>query len=67
MLFSDYMNGLPNMKVEEINKIAELTCSSPISVYNWIACKTDPPAIKKKIIAEYLGKSVEELFSKEND
>lgn len=62
MVFSEYMNSLPNMKVEEINKIAELTCSSTISVYNWIAGKTDPPAIKKKTIAEYLGKTVEELF-----
>lgn len=62
MVFSEYMNNLPNMKVEEISKIAELTCSSTISVYNWIAGKTDPPAIKKKAIAEYLGKNVEELF-----
>lgn len=37
MVFSDYMNGLPNKKVEEIQKIAELTCSSTMSVYRWIS------------------------------
>ena len=55
MLFSEYVNSLPNLKVEEIKKIAELTCSSTISVYNWVAGKTEPPLVKKKIIAEYLG------------
>lgn len=62
MVFSEYMNDLPNLKVETINKIAERTCSSTISVYNWIAGKSSPPMIKKKIIAEILGKNVEELF-----
>ena len=62
MVFSDYMNGLPNLKVEEIKKIAEITCSSEISVYKWIAKTIDPPMVKKKIIAEYLGKTIEELF-----
>ena len=51
MLFSEYVNSLPNLKVEEIKKIAELTCSSTISVYNWVAGKTEPPLVKKKIIA----------------
>lgn len=62
MIFSDYMNGLPNKKVEEIQKIADLTCSSTLSVYRWIAGTADPPLIKKKIIANYLGKNIEELF-----
>jgi hypothetical protein len=62
MVFSDYMNSLPNLKVEEIKKIAELTSSSEISVYKWIAKTIDPPLVKKKIIANYLGKSVDELF-----
>lgn len=67
MLFSEYVNSLPNLKVEEIKKIAELTCSSTISVYNWVAGKTEPPLVKKKIIAEYLGKPLEELFPAECD
>lgn len=48
MIFSDYMNGLPNKKVEEIQKIADLTCSSTLSVYRWIAGTAEPPLIKKK-------------------
>lgn len=66
MVFSDYMNSLPNLKVEEIKKIAELTSSSEISVYRWIAKAIDPPMVKKKIIADYLDKSVEELFPNNN-
>lgn len=56
------MNSLPNVKTEEIKKISELTCSTPITVYRWISGEINPPMVKKKIIAEYLGKSVEELF-----
>lgn len=67
MVFSDYMNNLPNLKVEEIKKIAELTSSSEISVYKWIAKTIAPPMVKKKIIAEYLGKTVEELFPNNNN
>lgn len=62
MVFSEYINSLPNVKVEEINKIAELTCSTVTSVYRWISGDAEPPMVKKKIIAEYLGKSVDELF-----
>jgi len=64
MVFSDYMNGLPNKKVEEIQKIADLTCSSTLSVYRWIAGTSEPPLIKKKLIANYLGKDIDELFPK---
>ena len=66
MVFSEYMNGLPNVKVEEIKKIAELTSSTDITVYRWIAGTIDPPMVKKKIISEYLGKSIEELFPVKN-
>ena len=62
MVFSEYMNSLPNVKVEEIKKIAELTFSTPVTVYRWISGALNPPMVKKKIIAEYLGRSVEELF-----
>ena len=39
MVFSEYMNSLPNVKVEEIKKIAELTYSTPVTVYRWISAK----------------------------
>lgn len=67
MVFSEYMNNLPNVKVEEIKKIAELTSSTVITVYRWIAGTIDPPLVKKKIIAEYLSKPIEELFPNTNN
>jgi lambda repressor-like predicted transcriptional regulator len=62
MNFSDHMNALPNLKVEEVKKIAELTSSTVMSVYRWISGSAEPPMVKKKIIANYLGISVEELW-----
>lgn len=56
------MNSLPNLKVEEVKKIAELTSSTVMSVYRWISGSAEPPMVKKKIIANYLGISVEELW-----
>ena len=65
MVFRDYMNSLPNLKLEEIRKIAEITCSSTVTVYRWISGEVDPPMMKKKAIADYLGKTIEELFPKQ--
>lgn len=65
MVFRDYMNSLPNLKLEEIKKIAEITCSSTVTVYRWISGEVDPPMIKKKAIADYIGKTIEELFPKQ--
>ena len=62
MNFSDHMKSLPNLKVEEVKKIAELTSSTVMSVYRWISGSAEPPMVKKKIIANYLGISVEELW-----
>jgi transcriptional regulator with XRE-family HTH domain len=62
MVFRDYVDSLPNVRLETINKIAELTYSSKMTVYRWLAGDIEPPMIKKKAIAEYIGKSVEELF-----
>lgn len=62
MVFSEYMKSLPNVKVDTINKIAELTSSSVISVYRWINGTVEPPLVKKKLIADYLHKDVEELW-----
>lgn len=62
MVFTDYMKNLPNQQQETIKKLAELTYSTPASVYRWINGQSRPPVIKQKVIAEYFGKSVEELF-----
>lgn len=66
MVFGEYMNSLPNVKLDTIKKIAELTCSSTVSVYRWMSGDIEPPLLKKKIIADYIGKSVDELFPKQN-
>lgn len=65
MVFTDYMKSLPNQQQETIKKLAEITVSTPASVYRWINGLSYPAPIKQKIIAEYLGMSVEELFPKE--
>lgn len=62
MVFRDYIDSLPNVRLDTISKIAEVTCSSKVTVYRWLSGDIEPPMIKKKVIAEYLGKSVEELF-----
>ncbi len=62
MVFRDYIKSMPNQQQDTIKKLAEITCSTTMSVYRWINGDYDPPMIKKKVIAEYLGKSVEELF-----
>lgn len=67
MVFKDYVDSLPNVRLDTINKIAELTYSSKMTVYRWLAGDIEPPMIKKKVIAEYIGKSVEELFPPKNE
>lgn len=60
--YYDYMKSLPNQQQDTIKKLAQLTFTSPSVVYRWISGEIVPPMLKKRIIAEYLGKSVEELF-----
>ena len=67
MVFTDYMKSLPNQQQETIKKLAEITCSTPAAVYRWINGVYPPTPIKQKIIAEYLGMSVEELFPSKNE
>ncbi len=65
MVFTDYMKNLPNQQQETIKKLAEITVSTPASVYRWINGQSKPAPIKQKIIAEYLGIEVKELFPSE--
>lgn len=62
MVFRDYIKNLPNQQFDTIKKLAELTSSSVVSVYRWMNGNTTPHPLKQKVIAEYLGMSVEELF-----
>lgn len=65
MVFNEYVNSLPNVKLETINKLAEITSSSTMTVYRWINGSAKPPMVKKKIIAEFLKSEVEELWPEE--
>ena len=67
MVFTGYMKSLPNQQQETIKKLAEITCSTPAAVYRWINGVNPPTPIKQKIIAEYLGMNVEELFPSKNE
>lgn len=65
MVFNEYVNSLPNVKQDTINKLAEITSSSTMTVYRWINGSINPPMVKKKIIAEFLIKPIEELWPEE--
>lgn len=67
MVFIDYMNSLRDVRSDEVKKIAEITSSSRGSVYRWMSGQVDPPMVKKKIIADYYGKSVNELFPSDHE
>lgn len=67
MVFTDYMQNLPNERTETMRAIAKLTHSTTNSVYRWTTGKVTPPPVKQYLIAEYLGKPVEELFPPSKD
>ena len=66
MDFSTHIKSVPNAREQLIGKIAEITRSSRSSVYRWISGECRPAPIKQKIIADYLGISIEELFPAES-
>lgn len=67
MVFTEYMNSLPNVKQDTINKLAEITSSSTMTVYRWMNGSIKPPMVKKKIMAEFLNKKVEVLWPEEEE
>lgn len=70
MVFSDYMNSLSTEKTSEkaatITKIAKACCKSELAVYNWIAGRTKPSALDRKVIATVLNRPERDLFPAEN-
>ena len=65
MVFSKYIQSLPNQQTDTIKQIADLTSSTTTSVYRWIAGRARPPLVKQKLIAEFLGIELEDLKRKE--
>ena len=64
MVFSEYIQNLPNQRQDTIEALAELTCSTKWTVLRWVNGTVTPPPVKQKMIAEYLGSSIEVLFPK---
>jgi hypothetical protein len=62
MTFKDYLDSLPNMRVEQIRRIEEATCSSSVTIYRWLNGSVTPPPLKQRIISEITGIPVKELF-----
>lgn len=60
------MNGLSTEKVSEkaakIHEVMDACMVSEVVVYNWIAGRTTPDALKRKTISGLLNIPVEELF-----
>jgi transcriptional regulator with XRE-family HTH domain len=66
MVFSEYMNSLPNMKVDMIHKISQECLVSEMSVYRWISGSAKPDALKRKTISKVLGIPENDLFPEDN-
>lgn len=64
MEFKDYVNSLPNERDKVMADLAILCRVSNSTVYRWLRGDFIPEALKRKVIAEYLGRSEEELFPK---
>lgn len=66
MTFSDYMNSLSTEKVSEkkrkIAEVAEACVVTEVQVYNWIAGRATPDALKRKTIAGVLNIPESDLF-----
>lgn len=62
MEFKDYVNSLPNERETTILGLAKLCRVSRQTVYRWLQGEFLPDPLKRRVIAEYLGKEEKELF-----
>lgn len=67
MTLKDYMDSLPDVKQQTINRIAKETVSHKVTVYRWINGETTPPKNKREIISRIVGCKEEELFPEEKN
>ncbi len=67
MTFSEYMNTLPDLKKEAIEKLSKECCVTTTTVYRWISGEIIPDALKRKTIAGVLNIDEKELFPKLNN
>jgi len=62
MEFKDYVKSLPNERETTILELAKLCRVSRQTVYRWLQGEFLPDPLKRRVIAEYLGKEEKELF-----
>ncbi|WP_455085663.1 XRE family transcriptional regulator [Prevotella nigrescens] len=62
MEFKDYVNSLPNERETTILELTKLCRVSRQTVYRWLQGEFLPDPLKRRVIAEYLGKEEKELF-----
>lgn len=62
MGFSEYMKSLPYPRTKAVEEIANLCKVSNSSVYRWIQGKSEPNALCRGLVSEYLGMQENELF-----
>ena len=60
--FPNLMKSIPNKRLDTINELAEITCSTPSTVYGWMKRGIIPPMLKRKIIADYFCSTVDVLW-----
>ena len=47
-----------------VKELCEVTAKTPVSVYRWVNGKTEPDELTKRVLAEHLKTTPEELFPK---
>lgn len=62
MRFDQIANMLTNERTEFVKRISNITVASEATVYRWISGEFYPSMARRKLIANELGKTVEELF-----
>lgn len=62
MDFGSYVKSLPNERQEIVSQLAAQCRVTMTTVYRWISGDFMPDALKRKVIAEFLGKTEKELW-----
>lgn len=60
--FVEIMEAKRNEYSRVIRELQDLTLSSAGAVYKWCAGQAVPPALKRRLIADYLGVPEDELW-----
>ena len=62
MNFKEYVNSLPNQRIELISELATLCRVNESTVYRWLRGNFVPDALKRKVISDYLNIPEHELW-----